>query len=145
MNILVHSNHKPQNALGKLVDIDKLFAESDFLTIHAALNDRTKGLVNKSVISLMKPSAYLINTSRGAIINEPDLADALNNGTISGAALDVLSKEPPTSDNPLLTARNCIITPHIAWVSQESRQRLMNVAVDNIKGFLNKKPVNTVN
>jgi len=101
--------------------------------------------VNKALLSLMKPSAYLINTARGPLIQEQDLADALNNGAIAGAALDVLSVEPPQETNPLLKARNCIITPHIAWISLEARQRIMAVTAQNIANFLKGDAINVVN
>ncbi len=93
----------------------------------------------------MKPTAYLVNTARGQLINEQDLADALNNNDIAGAALDVLSKEPPDSSNPLLTAKNCVITPHNAWSTSEARQRIIDITVENIKAFLSGHPINVVN
>jgi len=95
-------------------------------------------------LKLIKPSAFLVNTSRGQLINEPHLAEALNNNRIAGAALDVLSTEPPSPDNPLLTAKNCIITPHIAWISKEARLRVMNTTAGNIQSFLNGQPVHVV-
>jgi glycerate dehydrogenase len=100
--------------------------------------------VNKDLLAVMKPSACIINTSRGQLINEQHLADALNNNQIAGAALDVLSKEPPSSQNPLLTAKNCIITPHIAWISKEARQRVMAITATNIQQFLLLTPQNQV-
>ena len=128
----------------KMVDLETLFRESDVLSIHCPLTPETKGLVNAQRLSLMKPTAYLLNTSRGPVINEADLADALNAGTILGAGLDVLSTEPPAADNPLLAAKNCIITPHIAWASKAARGRLLGVVVANIKGFLDGQPQNVV-
>ncbi|MEM6523672.1 MAG: D-2-hydroxyacid dehydrogenase [Bacteroidota bacterium] len=145
MNVLVCSNHAIQVENGTLVDLDELLKEADVLSIHAALNERTNGLINKETLSKMKSSALVVNTSRGAIINDHDLADALNSGRIAGAGLDVLSKEPPPPDNPLLHAKNCIITPHISWVSKESRQRLMNIAVENLRAFLKGEEMNVVN
>ncbi len=127
-----------------MVDLDTLFRESDVLSVHCPLTPETKGLVNTARLSLMKPTAYLLNTSRGPVINEADLADALNADKIAGAGLDVLSTEPPAADNPLLTAKNCLITPHIAWASRAARGRLLNVVVANIKGFLNSEPQNVV-
>ena len=144
MQVLVHSAYASHMENGRLVTLEELFRQSDFLSIHAALNERTLGLVNHTMLSLMKPTAFVINTSRGAIINEQDLADHLNTSKIAGAALDVLSKEPPTADNPLLSAKNCIITPHCAWISHEARQRLLDIAVDNLKGFLGGDPRNVV-
>ena len=138
------SDHPSEVSGVKMVDMETLFRESDVLSIHCPLTPETKGLVNAERLSLMKPTAYLLNTSRGPVINEADLADALNAGTICGAGLDVLSMEPPAADNPLLTAKNCIITPHIAWASKAARGRLMSVVVANIKGFLDGKPQNVV-
>lgn len=128
----------------RIVDLDTLFKESDVLSVHCPLTPDTKGLVNAARLSLMKPTAYVLNTSRGPVINEADLADALNAGKLAGAGLDVLSTEPPAADNPLLTARNCLITPHIAWASRAARGRLLGVVVANIKGFAEGKPQNVV-
>ena len=127
-----------------LVDLDTLFRDSDVLSVHCPLTPDTKGLVNAARLSLMKGTAYVLNTSRGPVIHEADLADALNAGKLAGAGLDVLSTEPPAADNPLLTAKNCLITPHIAWASKAARTRLLNVVVANIKGFLNGEPQNVV-
>lgn len=145
MNVLVHSDHANEIAVGTLSTIDDLLNSSDFVTIHAALNEKNKGLINRHQLKKMKPGAYIINTSRGAIIDEHDLADALNNDIIAGAALDVLSKEPPGENHVLLHAKNCIITPHISWVTRESRQRLMDIAVDNLRAFLSGQSENVVN
>lgn len=144
MRVLVHSKHATNVSAGELVSLETLFQESDVVSIHAALTPQTSGVVNDGLLSVMKHSALLINTSRGAIINESDLAHYLNSGKIAGAALDVLSKEPPIPDNPILTAKNCIITPHISWVSRESRQRLMDIAVENLQMYLKQTPVNVV-
>lgn len=122
-----------------------VFRESDFVSLHCPLNDQNKQFVNTELLRQMKSSAYLINTSRGGLINEKDLADALNNGLIAGAGLDVLSAEPPLADNPLLTAKNCLITPHVAWASKEARLRLMHTLEKNIAAFINGKPQNVVN
>ncbi len=113
--------------------------------MHCPLNEDNKGLVNRQLLSLMKPTAFLINTSRGQLINEPDLAEALRNKIIAGAALDVLSTEPPPAANPLIGIQNCIITPHIAWASFEARKRLMQTTLTNIESFLAGRPVNIVN
>lgn len=130
---------KPQDMLPegiKKVDVDTLFKESDILSIHCPLTKETSKIVNADNLKLMKPSAIIINTSRGGVVNDADLADALNSGTIFAAGLDVLSQEPPKRDNPLLTAQNCYITPHIAWASEAARDRLMDDVVENIKGFV---------
>ena len=128
-----------------IVSLQDLLSDSDIVTLHCPLTDETAGLINIDTLRKMKRTAFLINTSRGQIIVEKDLAEALDAGIIAGAGLDVLSVEPPPFDNPLLKARNCIITPHIAWATHESRSRLMNIAVDNIKAFLAGSPVNIVN
>jgi glycerate dehydrogenase len=129
----------------KMVNQDTIFRESDVVSLHCPLTSDNKHFVNSEKISLMKRSAILINTSRGLLINEEDLAHALNSKRIAGAGLDVLSKEPPDETNPLLSAKNCIITPHIAWATKAARQRLMNIAVSNLKSYLNGKPVNVIN
>ena len=126
-------------------ELDKLFAESDFISLHCPLKPENQGFVNAGRLSQMKSSSFLINTSRGALINEADLADALKKHKIAGAALDVLSKEPPVNNHPLIGLSNCIITPHIAWVSFEARQRIMETTVMNIRSFLEGKPANLVN
>ena len=128
-----------------IVSLQDLLSDSDIVTLHCPLTDETAGLINIDTLRKMKRTAFLINTSRGQIIVEKDLAEALDAGIIAGAGLDVLSVEPPPFDNPLLKARNCIITPHIAWATHESRSRLINIAVDNIKAFLAGSPVNIVN
>jgi glycerate dehydrogenase len=129
----------------KWAEIPELLAESDVVSIHTPLVPETQGLMNKENLALMKPSAFLLNTSRGPIIVDQDLADALNNGIIAGAGIDVLSKEPPNADNPLFTAKNCLITPHIAWATLEARTRLMAITVDNLAAFIDGNPVNVVN
>ena len=129
----------------KWVTLDELLRQADVVSIHSPLTPETTGLINKQTLQLMKPSAFLINTSRGPIIVDQDLADALNNSTIAGAGIDVLSAEPPTADNPLLKAKNCIITPHISWATKEARARLLDIAVNNVKAFLEGKAVNVVN
>jgi glycerate dehydrogenase len=126
-------------------DLDTLLRESDVVSLHCPLFPETQGLLNGQRLKTMKRSAFLLNTSRGPLIVEKDLADALNDETIAGAAVDVLSIEPPSNDNPLFTAKNCIITPHIAWATTEARQRLMRIAANNLSEFINGRPVNIVN
>lgn len=125
--------------------LDDLLTLSDIVTIHCPLTPETAGLISLERLRKMKRSAFLINTSRGPVVAEKDLAHALNEGIIAGAGLDVLSSEPPDKNNPLLTARNCIITPHIAWATFEARTRLMDIAVNNIRSFISGVPVNVVN
>lgn len=125
-------------------DIDTVFRSSDIISLHCPLTDATKQIVNARTLSLMKRSAWLINTGRGPLVDEQALADALNEGRIAGAGLDVLSTEPPSADNPLLTAQNCIITPHFAWASFAARTRLMETVVANVRAFLAGHPVNVV-
>lgn len=124
--------------------LDELFSESDVLSLHCPLTTETFGMVNASRLALMKSSAILINTGRGPLVNEADLASALNVGRIYAAGLDVLTQEPPALDNPLLSARNCFVTPHIAWATFEARKRLLEVAVNNLSMFMNDRPVNNV-
>lgn len=124
--------------------MDELLQESDVVSIHCPLFEETRSLINMDRLKRMKKTAFLINTSRGPVVVEEDLAEALNKGIIAGAGLDVLSQEPPAKDNLLLTAKNCIITPHIAWATKEARQRLMKIATDNLKAYLEGKPINIV-
>ncbi|MBQ9500186.1 MAG: D-2-hydroxyacid dehydrogenase [Bacteroidaceae bacterium] len=127
------------------MELDELFRECDIISLHCPLTPATNNLVNAERLKTMKPTAILINTSRGPVVNEQDLADALNNGTIYAAGVDVLSEEPAKADNPLLTARNCYITPHIAWGTKDARIRLMQMTIDNLQAFLNGQPINVVN
>lgn len=129
----------------RYVQLDELFASSDVIALHCPLFPETQGIINKESIAKMKDGVIILNNSRGPLINENDLAKALNSGKVYAAGLDVASAEPIKGDNPLLTARNCIITPHISWAPKESRQRLMDIAVDNLKNFMNGTPVNVVN
>ncbi|MGB0766790.1 MAG: D-2-hydroxyacid dehydrogenase [Phycisphaeraceae bacterium] len=126
------------------LSVDALFAEADVVTLHCPLTAETRGLVDAARLSSMKRSAYLINTGRGPLIDEPALAEALTDGTIAGAGLDVLSSEPPSADNPLLRAPNCVITPHTAWATVASRRRLLQIAADNLRGYLDGQPINVV-
>lgn len=127
------------------VDLPELLKESDVISLHCPLTPETTGLINKEALNQMKLSALLINTSRGPVINEADLASALNEGILAGAGLDVLSQEPPLASNPLLKAKNCILTPHIAWATKEARARMMGLVVKNLSSFLDGNPVNIVN
>jgi glycerate dehydrogenase len=135
-------NDIPEGIVQK--SLHEVFAESDFLSLNCPLTAGNSAFVNKNLIETMKPTAVLINTGRGGLINESDLADALNSGRISAACLDVLSTEPPIQQNPLVSAKNCFITPHIAWATYEARQRLMNIAVDNLKSYLSGDTKNVV-
>ena len=146
MEVCVYSS-KPQFVLPsgiKKMDLDELFMECDVISLHCPLTPDTKEMVNADRLSKMKSNAILINTGRGPLINEQDLADALNEGRIAAAGLDVLSVEPSVEGNPLLTARNCFITPHIAWATLEARTRLMEIAVHNLKSYLNGQIINNV-
>lgn len=129
----------------KWASVSDLLKESDVVSIHCPLFPETKGLINKESLQLMKKSAYLLNTSRGPIIIDQDLAEALDNGIIAGVGIDVLSTEPPSKDNPLFKAKNCIVTPHIAWATKEARTRLMDMTVNNLSSFLAGNPINVVN
>lgn len=126
-------------------DVDELMAAADVVSLHCPLLPQTRGIVNASSLSKMRPGSFLINTSRGPLVVEQDLADALNDSRLAGAAVDVLSSEPPPLDNPLLRAKNCIVTPHIAWATKEARIRLIESAAANLRGFLDGRPVNVVN
>lgn len=128
----------------KWVGIGQLMSESDVVSLHCPLTPETEEMINMENISSMKESAIIINTSRGKLVNNSDLAEALNKGLIAGAGLDVLDVEPPTHTNPLLTAKNCIITPHISWATKEARERLLHTAIDNIKSFIDGNPKNHV-
>ncbi|MDF2924497.1 MAG: glycerate dehydrogenase [Paenibacillaceae bacterium] len=127
------------------VSMETLLRESDVVSLHCPLTAETKGLVCANWLEQMKPTAYLINTSRGQLVNEHDLVEALKAGKLAGAALDVLSEEPPAPDNPLLDTPNCIITPHIAWATVEARSRLMEIAVENVRSFVQGQLQNAVN
>ncbi len=133
------------NGTVEFVPIEKVIEESDVITLHCPLTEETEGLVNMEFLKKMKNSAFLINTSRGQVINEKDLREALDCGIIAGAGVDVLLSEPPKKDNPLLGSEKCIITPHIAWASIEARTRLMGIFKENIEGFLSGNPINVVN
>lgn len=146
MNVLAASR-SPKSPRDGVVfaDVETVFRASDVLSLHCPLTPETKHLVNRERLALMKPSAFLLNTSRGPLVDEAALAEALNTGRIAGAAVDVLSVEPPSADNPLLGAKNCLITPHIAWATKAARARLMQTTVDNVRAFLAGQPQNVVN
>ena len=132
-------------AIARYVELDELLARSDVLSLHCPLFPETVGIINRDTISQMKDGAMLINTARGGLLVEQDVADALNCGKLSGAAMDVASAEPIQPDNPLLTAKNCILTPHIAWAPKEARQRIMDLSAENLRAFLAGNPVHVVN
>ena len=148
MKVVAYNEYKIkgiENDSLRYVTLDELFAASDVISLHCPLFPSTQGIINKQNIEKMKDGVMLINTSRGPLVVEQDLADALKSGKVKGAAVDVVSTEPIKPDNVLLSAPNCIITPHIAWAPKESRERLMNIAVDNLDSFLKGNPVNVVN
>lgn len=147
MTVLAHSrsqNKSLESATMKYVELDTLFSKSDVISLHCPLAETTAGIINRESIARMKDGVLIINNSRGPLIIEQDLADALNNGKVAGAAVDVVSEEPIKADNPLLKAKNCIITPHISWAPKESRQRLMDIAVENLARFISGDPINVV-
>lgn len=148
MNIIGNDRHRTDQSHRsnfRWAEVAELLQQSDVVSIHCPLFPDTKWLINKESVRQMKSSAFLLNTSRGPLIVDEDLADALNQNIIAGAGIDVLSVEPPRKDNPLFTAKNCIITPHIAWATKEARTRLMDIAVNNLSAFLEGNPVNVVN
>ena len=127
------------------IDLDALFARADVISLHCPLTPETVGLVDRRRLAMVKRDCFLINTARGGLVVEQDLADALNRGRLAAAAVDVVSHEPIAPHNPLLTARNCVITPHIAWATREARRRLLAATVANVAGFLAGRPANVVN
>lgn len=147
MHVLAYDAYESDagRALASYVSLDDLLVQSDVISLHCPLTSETEGIINKDSIARMKDGAIIINTARGPLINEADLAEALNSGKLAAAAVDVVSREPIVGSNPLLQAKNCIITPHIAWASKESRARLMDVAVENLAAYLRGEPRNVVN
>jgi glycerate dehydrogenase len=139
-----HQSSQSHRRNFRWVEIPELLEQSDVISLHCPLTPETKGLINAKSLKTMKKTAFLINTSRGPLVVDEDLADAVNEGVIAGAALDVLSIEPPPKNNPLFKAKNCIITPHIAWATKEARSRLMEMAVKNLAAFVASKPMNVV-
>lgn len=146
MRILVQTRTVPAGGVPgiEFVELPDLLGRSDVVSLHCPLNNTTKELIRQETIAQMKPSAFLINTGRGGLVHEADLAAALNSGRLAGAGLDVLSSEPPQPDNPLLTAERCMITPHISWASKAARARLIDVATENLRSFLDGAPINLV-
>jgi len=147
MHILAYNPSKDESLKSdtfKYVELDQLYEEADVVDLHCPLFEETKGIIKKESINKMKDGVIIINTSRGPLIVEQDLADALNIGKVAGAAVDVTSTEPPKMDSPLMTAKNCLITPHIAWAPKESRVRLMDIAVENLVQFKKGTPINLV-
>jgi glycerate dehydrogenase len=147
MKVITYDVTKPSSMPEgcQFAGLEDVFRSSDVVSLHCPLTPHTENLVNKQRLALMKKTAYLINTGRGPLVDEQALAEALNNEMIAGAGLDVLSSEPPKEDNPLLKAKNCFITPHIAWATRAARERLLKVVVDNVAAFLKGKPQNVVN
>lgn len=146
MRVMAHSRSPIKEAGGvRAVDLETLFRESDVLSLHCPLTLETQGIINGERLAQMKPTALLINTSRGALVDESALAAALNDGRLAGAGLDVLTIEPPSKTNPLYTAKNCYITPHIAWATRASRQRLLDMSIDNVAAYVNGAPQHVVN
>jgi glycerate dehydrogenase len=145
MKVLVHTPSPPGRVRGvRFVELEALLRRSDVVTLHCPLTPATEGLMNAERLALLKPSALLLNAGRGPLVDEAALAEALNAGWLAGAGVDVLSVEPPRPDNPLLSARNCVITPHIGWATRAARERLMAAAVENLKAFLAGTPRNVV-
>jgi glycerate dehydrogenase len=147
MNILAYDQFQRDINLPnfKWVELTELLVKSDFISLHCPLTPETTHMINKENLQLLKPSAFIVNTSRGKLIHNGDLADALNEGRIAGAGLDVLDVEPPDDSNPLLSAKNCFVTPHISWGTKEARSRLLAMAISNIKAFKKGQPTNVVN
>lgn len=145
MHILVHTRSPHKCPDEETVCAKELFCRADFLSFHCPLTADNAGIINKETLSLMKPTAFLINTARGGLMDERAVADALGSGVIAGAGIDVVAKEPMLPDNPLLGAKNCILTPHIAWAPPDVRERLVALVAENITAFANDKPINVVN
>jgi len=147
MRVIAHHKYPERDKMEGVgfVTLEDCFAQADIVTLHCPLNEQNRGFVNKALLHSMKPDAFLINTSRGPLIHEQDLADALNNERIAGAALDVLSVEPPAADHPLVRAKNSLVTPHIAWAAREARTRLLHTAIENVRAFLSGQARNLLN
>ncbi len=145
MRVLFFDERVPEEEGAEKVSLKELYARSDVISLHCPLFPENTGMINGDAIAGMKDGVLILNTARGPLIREEDLAAALKSGKVGGAAVDVLSREPAAADNPLLSAPNCLVTPHIAWAPKESRQRLMDIAVDNVRAFLEGRPRNVVN
>lgn len=147
MSVIAYHKHPERDRMDgvRFVTLEDCFTNADIVTLHCPLNEQNRGFVNKALLDTMKRSAFLINTSRGPLVNEQDLAVALNNERIAGAGLDVLATEPPPADHPLIQARNCLITPHIAWAAREARSRLLKITIGNVQAFLSGRPQNLLN
>ena len=147
MKVIAHDTHTPAEipAEVEMVDLDTVFSRADVVSLHCPLTAENHAVVNAERLALMKPSAWLINTARGPLVEQQAMADALNQGRLAGAGLDVLCEEPPPRDNPLLAAKNCFVTPHIAWATSAARERLLGTVVQNVKAFLDGRPRNVVN
>jgi glycerate dehydrogenase len=146
MNVLAHSPSATQvPPFARLVDPETLLRQSDVVSLHCPLTGQTRKFLDARRLAWMKPAALLLNTSRGPLVDEQALADALNSGRLAGAAVDVLSDEPPPLDHPLLRAKNCLVTPHLAWATRAARARLLKIAVENVRAFLEGRPQNVVN
>lgn len=144
MRVIVNTRTKPKDCPFEVVSLSTVLKEADYLSLHCPLNKDTAEIINKHSLSLMKKNAVIINTARGGLINENDLAEALKSGALRGACLDVAAKEPMSADNPLYKLDNCIITPHVAWLPVETRERLIHVVADNLKAFINGTPKNVI-
>lgn len=144
MRVIAYRKHPVPVEGIEMVPLDEIFRQSDVVSLHCPLTEETKEIINKASLSRMKPTAIILNTGRGPLIHEADLAEALRNGTIAAAGLDVLSVEPPRPDNPLLSAPNCVITPHVAWATFEARKRLLQMVADNLENFQKGDPRNVV-
>ena len=144
MNVIVYTRTTPKNCPYRIVTQEEIFRQSDYLSLHCPLNEGTAGIINAKTLDMMKPTAVLINTARGGLVDEVALADALNAGKIGGACLDTIATEPMTAECPLIGAKNCIITPHVAWGPLETRARLVEMVADNLRAFLNGSPINVV-
>jgi glycerate dehydrogenase len=147
MKVIAYNHNRGKEVVSdsmEYVELEELYAKSDVISLHCPLTEQNRGLINKESINKMKTEVIIINNSRGPLIHEDDLAHALNNNKVAGAALDVVSTEPIKEDNPLLHAKNCIITPHISWATKESRQRLLNTAIENLKNYLTGHPTNVI-
>ncbi len=146
LKVYAYTSKKPENLPDGIqkIELENLFKECDIISLHCPLNEETKEIINKNTLALMKPNAILLNTARGGLVNEKDLAEALNNEQIYAAGVDVLLQEPPLPDNPLLSAKNCFITPHFAWASFSARERLMDILLENVKAYIEGNPINNV-